>query len=376
MQYKKSLIYKSNIERGTFMNREYLKDILVVSEVSDMLGVSKQQINNLVKKGKLIPAKRTPNGYLFLREDIDDYLQQKIKVNLQKTKEIFWNGITHKSKEYFDNVITDCDKIQSVNIYFDRSGAIFDGYYMQTERFQKNQLIRIQAPTFVITYDDGKEFWFDGFNCGYVGEGPYGSYYVLTKLGMQKEEADILFRSEWVRCYREASGWEIIHKEISLEHRQEESNKNWIQKCELRGEFCLFNHQLILLQKRMNRYELDTKLVAVLSKYSYFIPQPVSVTFMTKEEAWKTGHYVTSTLGSTFYQIIIKDMTGRELWLDYYVDENVTIRKQQNLQTILEKLGMKIFKDDSSNLTTRLENWLSIEPRIVDKLSAKKYEID
>lgn len=49
------------------MNKEYLRDIvkndiLVVSEVSEILGVSKQQINNMIKKGTLIPAKEMPNG--------------------------------------------------------------------------------------------------------------------------------------------------------------------------------------------------------------------------------------------------------------------------------------------------------------------------
>lgn len=359
------------------MNREYLRDIvkndiLVVSEVSDMLGVSKQQINNLIKKGKLIPAKGTPNGYLFLRGDIDDYLQQKIKLNLQIPKEILGNGNTNKSKEYFDNVMAGYDKVQSVNIYFDRSDAIFDGYYTQAERFQRNHLIRIQAPTFVITYDDGEEFWFDGFNCGYEGEGPHGSYDVLTELGVQKEEADIVFRSAWVRCYKEANGWKIINKERNLDHKEGEQIKNWMQERELYSEICLFNYNLVLIQKRVNKYKMDTQPIDFLLKYNYFVPQPVSVTFMTKEEARETGHYVSSTLGSTFYQIIIKDITGRELWLDYFVDEGMSISKQQNLQTILEKLGMSISEENSSKLTARIKNWLSIEPRIIDKITYTK----
>lgn len=123
----------------------------------------------------------------------------------------------------------------------------------------------------------------------------------------------------------------------------------------------------------MNKYKMDTQPIDFLSKYSFFVPQPVSVTFMTRAIAKETGHYISSTLGSTYYPIIIKDVTGRELWLDYFLDEDIPISKQQDLQTILKEMGMNITKEDSDKLTVRLKKWLSIEPRIVDKVTFTKY---
>lgn len=356
------------------MDREYMrnlikKNVLVVSEVSDMLGVSKQQINNLIKKNKLLPVKETPNGYLFLRDDIYDYSQQKIKLNLQKPKEIFGKGITNRAKEFFDKSIADYDRIQNINIYFDRNSAIFDGYYTQAECFQKDTLIRIDTPTFVITYDDEKEIWLDGLNCGYTGEGPRGSHDVLVKIGIPSKDANMVYQSKWLSYYREEDGWKVINKNRSNEYENKEWSERWIEERELGSYICLFNNHLVLLQEKVNTFHRDTKPIDFLLKYSFFVPQPVSVTFMTRKMARDTGHYLSSSLNIAFYQIIIKDVTGNELWLDYFLDENVPISKQQNLKDILDNIGIRISKENSDNLTERIKKWLSIEPRIIDKVT-------
>lgn len=46
-------------------------EILTTSEVLDELQISRQALNSLVKRGKLVPVKELSRDKLFLREDIE-----------------------------------------------------------------------------------------------------------------------------------------------------------------------------------------------------------------------------------------------------------------------------------------------------------------
>lgn len=61
--------------------------------------------------------------------------------------------------------------------------------------------------------------------------------------------------------------------------------------------------------------------------------------------AIKTGHYINSSVGETIYQIVIEDVSGRELWLNNYVDENTPIHRQDTIGEILRKLDFDIVED-------------------------------
>lgn len=45
-------------------------DIVDTSEAIELLGVSRQYINQLIKSKKLIPIKEFPNGRIFFKEDV------------------------------------------------------------------------------------------------------------------------------------------------------------------------------------------------------------------------------------------------------------------------------------------------------------------
>lgn len=47
-------------------------DVLTTSEVIDELQISRQALNSLVKRGKLVPIKELSRDRLFLREDIEN----------------------------------------------------------------------------------------------------------------------------------------------------------------------------------------------------------------------------------------------------------------------------------------------------------------
>lgn len=47
-------------------------DVLTTSEVIDELQISRQALNSLVKRGKLVPIKELSRDRLFLREEIEN----------------------------------------------------------------------------------------------------------------------------------------------------------------------------------------------------------------------------------------------------------------------------------------------------------------
>lgn len=349
------------------MESEYLKEfikknIMFGSEVSELLGVTKQQVNRLARSGKIDIVKEGPNAFLFMREDVLAYMEEKRKNNLEKKITVIETGNTRNAITYFEQM-PDYDKIRSVDIYFDRADAILDGHYKSRERVQSNTLVRIVAPTCVITYENDEEYWFDGLNCGYGGEGPRGSREVLKQLGVPEEKLDLLLFSKWVKCYRETDGWDVINKRRVYNTEDDD----------LGVSMCMFNDNLVLVQKKMSKYQMDTNPAAFLEKYCYFIPQPVSVTFMSREEARRTGHYSDFSLHAAVYQVIIKDISGRELWLDIPVATDRPISKQQDLQNLLAEMGMGFSPESSEKFSEKILSWLRVEPRVIDKLTYSKH---
>ncbi|WP_421663690.1 helix-turn-helix domain-containing protein [Lysinibacillus telephonicus] len=58
-----------------FQNKEeFIKlvqsEVLTSSEVLDILGITRQSLNSLVKRGKITPIKELSRDKLFLREDV------------------------------------------------------------------------------------------------------------------------------------------------------------------------------------------------------------------------------------------------------------------------------------------------------------------
>ncbi len=46
-------------------------EVLTSSEALDILGITRQSLNSLVKRGKLIPIKELSRDKLFLREEVE-----------------------------------------------------------------------------------------------------------------------------------------------------------------------------------------------------------------------------------------------------------------------------------------------------------------
>ena len=343
----------------------YLKEnVLMTSEVGAILGVSKQQVSNLVKQGKIKPFKENANSSLFLKTNIDEYMATKLSNPKFRDHQVIGDGNTFRSKDHFASIHELHKDIREVHLYFNKQDAIFDGYFCLDDRYQTDTLLRLDAPTCVLKLHNGESIWYDGFNCGYGGTGPNGSYDLLIDLGVTGEVARKLFDSRKISFYKEDDIWEAVDRAGTIANTEYPMTDS---------DVCLFNGELVLVQNKPEKYEIETKSIEVIERFSFFIPRPVEVTFYNQEEAINTGHFATSINHSSVYQVVIKDASGSELWLDAIVDEGQRISKQQNLESILKKVGMSVPKGTES-LSEKIKTWLGIAPMIIDKITYKKDE--
>lgn len=358
------------------MGNEYLREqikreVYFTSEAAEYLNISRQQINNIVKNGGITPIKSTTGGMIFLKEDLDNYSNKKSIENLFVPKKIIGDGVTRRSTKFFLQEMKDYENIVEVFAYFNTYDAINDGFYTTTETPKRDHVMRIEAPTMVIRYENMDEFWFDGFNAGYGGEGPHGTYDVLIRLGVPKEEAELVFVSNWVKYFKEGEKWRVINEFRDL-RKEYDAEREWIYDMDLNARICSYNQNLVMVQYHYRKSWIEDEPEKFLKKYFYFVPMPVSVTLYTKEMAKATGHYICSTMGETYYQVVVKDISGRELWLEHYVDANTPINQQSSLANVLKALEIEIPDEKEKGLSFFIKKMLGTKIMINDYITLCK----
>lgn len=60
--------FKDRVEIRAFIASE----VLTSSEAIELLGITRQRLNQMVKTGKLVPIKELPRDRLFLRSDVEE----------------------------------------------------------------------------------------------------------------------------------------------------------------------------------------------------------------------------------------------------------------------------------------------------------------
>lgn len=64
--------------------RKIVKDnVLTTAQVIELLGITRQHLNKLMKQGKIKSTLTTSNGYLFVVADIKDYVFTYKKTHLE-----------------------------------------------------------------------------------------------------------------------------------------------------------------------------------------------------------------------------------------------------------------------------------------------------
>lgn len=336
------------------------QNVLTISEVTEVLNVSRQMVREYIKKGELTPVKETPNGFLFLKDDVMQFKDKEyyylLEQRLFKKKEIIGEGVTRKGLDYFSKYLeNDCKSINSVRLYFDEYNALLDGYFTYIGDYADQQLMTVHSPLCVIGLKDGREIWFSSFNCGYDGEGPHSSETILKKIGVEKNLTDELFNYDVVSYFKENERWTV---EKSNNKTQLTRERLFGKLSNVTGKVFLFNGNLVLLEDSKYRLYWDADQSQFINKYLDFIPQPISVSILTKNEAIKTGHCRMEFGNVVYYQVILKDRSGREIWFQRYIDENESMKKQKSALDILESIGFKI-KDSEKNWSEQLKMWFN-----------------
>lgn len=343
--------------------REFIKDnVLSTMESCKLLGVSRQTFNQYIKDKKAIPAKVIANGMLFYKDDIIDLADEKYKRRNARNKRIMTkicgDGSTEKSFNYLKENIGSTEDVLSVKIYFERNDAIVDGYYNVDDSDEiTNKLVRVNAPHAVVTLKDGEELWVDGLLCGYGGGGPHGSERFLKYLDVPDTEINKLFSAASIEYYKENGIWKGECYKSRKEQLTEENDKYGT------GRIFMFNGNLVLIQD--DCHEWDSAPIEFFLEFQSFVSKPASVTIYSRKEALSSGHYYASIGNSNCYQIVIKDVAGREIWMQKMIDENKPISKQPELVEVLKMNGIKISK--KAELYRLFQFLLSSKVRIDDK---------
>lgn len=317
------------------------KEILTPQEVAKILGVSRQQVSNLVAQGKLLPAKSVPGCNLFLLEDIETYKFEKTRAQMLLPKKILGSGVTRKCNEFVKNELKDLDRIIAIYIYFDDYDAMLDGFYTTDKIAKRDTLMSIKAPTFVLKYDDLDEVWLRGYNCGYGGAGPTGSEEFLRLIEVPKDIARLVYSSNTIKYYKEGNSWEF-----TAESRFDNNGVVKPLRSFNRPQY-IYNNNFVITQDNCGIFWRDRDPLSFLKKNEGFIPNPTQITIYNNAKAFETGHYILSNVEEQYYKVIIKDQSGREIWLDCPFDEKKSISRQVQLKNLFEYLDVDYPTNDN-----------------------------
>ncbi|MCY9592971.1 hypothetical protein [Paenibacillus chitinolyticus] len=345
---------------GNPFKRFLARNVLLTHEVAEKLNVSRQRISILHKEGELVPIKSTANGSVYLLQDVLRFMEKKGMLpryeNPTPPKYACETSGTHENIAYANKHIGQLNSIERVSIFFEQIDAAVENYFLPLEKYRYGDLISLSIPHMVIRDSDGNEMWLPGCNCGYGGTGPHGSEKVLQLIGVPKALRENVFYHPVVKYVKNENGnWEVNVRKSEFDFRSISS----IDDLEA-AQANMYWHQgrLTLLQdKRYSR----SKPQHVLEKYWAFIPHPIEyILFSEDEQAIDNGFFDPSNqYGHKHgaYRLIIRDYSGRQLWLDPYIAKNKSLVKQPELKDILEVCGFDIGKEKSDQ---KLSRWLEL----------------
>ena len=311
-------------------------DVMTPAEVGELLGVSRQQVSNLVSRGKLPVAKSIPGCTLFLRDDVEEYMINRKKINAIFPKDIF-DASTHKCLDYVRSLPARSN-IGAVFLFFNPEDAINAGFYTTRDVAKKDVLSEIKVPQCVLKYDDLTEVWIQGITCGYTGVGPNGAYDMLTEiLGVAPEAAEAVYKYKKVNYIRDLPEW-ICSADDGL------YPDTWKMIDQMpsgdQAAYYLFNGNIVILRDRVQVQWLYDDAAQFVKSQLSFVGTPSSVMLMDRETCYTTGHFVGSTAGDRLYPVIVKGLSGREVWLDINVKENIALKEQQTVMDLLAQFDI------------------------------------
>ncbi len=331
--------------------RTFLADnLLTTSEVAEVLQMSRQRVVELARQGKLVPIKQSSSGLLFLRADVAAFKDKVVNwVKGAHPKYMEFYGSTAHSLSFFHEHVSDMGRIMAVFIYFDPIDAAHDHFFVPSELFY-GRLQSLSTAHMVIRDENNQEMWLGGCNCGYEGAGPHGSETILKELKFPQDKLNDIFDFRVVKFFRDDDYIDVVARDSSFKSDA---------YLEDDGELFLSDGNLVLLQR--DSYKSNE--LTTLRRYRKFLPDPTEVLLLTSEQAYNLGYYASTKRFQTMtYNVIIRDYSGREIWLATPISKK-PVSRQGNLLDILQICG---FDMPQSSAMNDFASWLQTIVRRTD----------
>lgn len=336
--------------------RDYFKySTLTASEVSELIQIPKSKVLSMVEENIIEPFKDYPEGAMFLKFDIDEIVKNEalnLPIHRMRKRTVMFDksGTTDRSVQYFKQNIKDLDKVESIFIYLNDVDAIKAGFYKIDKDDEDDEecfkgLLPIDAPNFIIRDVKGNEMWLCGCNCGYGGRGPRGSKEILKELGFSENILDLVPYYKVINIFiNEDNSVETVYHN-GIESIIKKSTRIVNDDIDVILKHSKLNNNITLVQEKSRFYKV--KPIEILEKFRGFIPSPKSIILMPKEIAKDKGYMISmdSNTYFPFYNLVIVDSSGVELWLNVLYKEDVHISKQDDICDILQYCGFNIPED-------------------------------
>ncbi len=303
------------------------------------------------------------NGTKIPSEELRDaiigifsYCENFVVKNKHQYHEILGTSTDKALKAFYDCEIN-ADEITDIWVYFSQRDAILDGKYnlISDGNDDEDKEILLDAPRFIIKLKNKTEYWFHGLTYGYAGQGCGGTQEVLLNLGVIEDDGHYVNAEiQSYRCfhyYKDGKKW-TYHGEASRYDQNYES---------LRGNadvsLFMYNNHLTVSQSYRYSYRYNRSLEIEESGLDWFRASlyfwgdtdgVYEIELIKVEEPDKRVLKAPSTEPS--YQIVVRGMDNREVWLDYPFNE-IPDENRQNLYLFFTELGFKVPREvDNSGL--------------------------
>lgn len=114
--------------------------------------------------------------------------------------------------------------------------------------------------------------------------------------------------------------------------------------------YYLFNGNIIVLRNHVQVQWLYDDAAQFVQSQLAFVGTPSSVTLMDRETCYRTGHFIASTAGDKIYPVIVKGVSGREVWLDIDVKESIALKDQQTVMDLLAQFDIRFPENEVEKL--------------------------
>lgn len=336
-------------------------NVITTAQAAEILQVSKQAIGDFVKSGELEPVLSTTQGTMFLRSDVRELYKKRClgdnPLFKNRIKPILFRAeFIDENIELFKENGGKFGSANAIYIFFNEFDAILNNFYQISNEFYYGELQNLEVPHMVIKNDNMEELWLMGCNCGYIGTSPRRTEKILKNYNIKEESIDSIFHNRVVKYFKnEDEQWEV--------HAHDSELKDMFNS-EVKADIYMFRNELVLIQDYSYNVNIDIEPERILEKYRAFIPNPIEAVIMNKEQAKLNGFVGPGNFHKEqIYRLVIKDATGRQLWLNTYIDNEKPLYKQNNIVQFLKYCGFNLEEEKRKTFSNLVKDWLAKTPR-------------